>query len=505
MNREDFFSVHELRRQGFSIRAIARRLKLHRKSVRLALAAPHGRPPRRSGAQRPSLLDPHRAWVQAKLEQYPELSGRRIWRMLKSERGFTGGQTVVRDMVTELRPRLSKAKFTLSFAPGQSAQVDWGSWTSVLVDGTPRRIHFFVMVLSHSRWTYAELAYSQAMEFWLSAHRRAFEALGGVPKEVRFDRTKTAVCGVDANGRPIITPAYAAFAAHYNFTCDPCDAYSPDEKGRVENGVKYLKSAFFTGRQPSSMPAMEAALKEWLHDEANVRIHGTTGKRPVDVLAAEERAVLQPLPGLPYDCATERQCVADSRFRVTVDTNRYSVPFTFAATRLILRLYPERVLVLSPDRQVIADHPRSYARQGNFLIPEHERGLVLAKRHANDRRLLEHFLALGSAAEEYLAGLRDRRPDWRSHLRRINALSAIHSRDEMARILADALQHKAFGADYIQSIVSFRQRLAPEAGPLHVTRRQDLLDLDVPMIGMEIYSRLQTKKEPLDEPRNDSV
>jgi transposase len=82
MNREDFFAVHELGRQGLSVRAIARRLKLHRRSVRRALSAPNGQPPKRLGRPRPSLLDPHRAWVQTKLEQYPQIPGRRLWRML---------------------------------------------------------------------------------------------------------------------------------------------------------------------------------------------------------------------------------------------------------------------------------------------------------------------------------------------------------------------------------------------------------------------------------------
>lgn len=494
MRREDFFAVQVLRRQGLSVRAISRRLRLHRRSVRRALAAPNGLPSRRSGLVRPSLLDPHRAWVQAKLEQYPELAGRRLWRMLRSDRGFTGGETIVRELVNELRPRLRPAKFTLSFAPGQSAQVDWGSWVPVLVDGCPRRLHFFVMVLCHSRWLYAELAYSQAMEFWLSAHRRAFEALGGVPREIRCDRTRTAVCGTDALGKPLITPAYADFARHYGFTPDPCHPASPDEKGGVENAVKYLRSAFFAGRDPSPVPVMEAALRDWLQNEANVRTHGTTGRRPVDALA-EERPALQPLPTVPYDCATERQAAADSRFRITVDANRYSVPFEYASRRLILRLYPERIAVLNPERQLIAEHVRCYARHRNFLIPEHERGLVLAKRHAGDRRLLEHFLALGSGAEAYLAELRERRPDWRSHLRRINALVAIHGRDELVRCLADASEHRAFGADYIQSIIAFRQRLGPEPGPLHVTRRQDLLELRVPKTGMDIYSRLNIRKE----------
>jgi hypothetical protein len=160
---------------------------------------------------------------------------------------------------------------------------------------------------------------------------------------------------------------------------------------------------------------------------------------------------------------------------------------------VILRLHHDRVVLLSPgDRRLLADHPRCYGRKQDRLIPEHERELILATRHARDKRLLETFLALGSAAERYLAELQERRPDWRHHLRRINALAQIHGRDETARVLADALEHGAFAADYILSILTFRARKSPESGPLHVTRRQDLLDLAIPEPDLNLYNQEPT-------------
>jgi hypothetical protein len=185
-----------------------------------------------------------------------------------------------------------------------------------------------------------------------------------------------------------------------------------------------------------------------------------------------------------------RQTVADSRFRVTVDTNRYSVPSRFASRHLILERHADRIVLLDPaGGSPIADHPRSYGRKEDILLPDHERDLVLRTRHAADRRLLEDFLALGPAAAPYLAGLQEHRPDWRSHLRRINALAAVHGRDPAARVLADALEHRAFGADYVLNILNVRARCLPEPGPLHVTRRQDLLELSVPEPDFDVYDR----------------
>jgi transposase len=497
MSRVEAELVRDLRRQGLSLRAIGRRLGVHRRTVRQALASETRRRPR-PAAPRRSLLDPHRVWIRTLLERHPDLPARRVWSLLKSERDFSGGETIVRDCVSALRPRPGRAHFTLVFAPGECAQADWGAWRSVDVLGAPRRVSFFVMVLAHSRMLYAELALGEAMEHWLWCHRRAFEFFGGVPEKVRVDRCKTAVAGLRPDGRPQITADYAAFAGHYGFTVDPCHAYCPNEKGRAESGVGYVKSGFFAGREEGPFEPLQAALRNWLVNEANVRVHGATGKRPAEVFAAEEKARLRPLPPVPYECCVEKQTVADSRFRVTVETNRYSVPCEFAGRRVILHRYAQRIVLLAPDgARLLADHPRCYGRKQDVLIREHERGLVLKTRHAADRRLLEDFLTLGPAAEKYLAGLQERRPDWRAHVRRINALASVHGRDQTARVLADALEHDAFAADYVLSILSFRARVRPDPGPLHVTRRQDLLEISIPEPDLDLYDLEDPqRKEP---------
>ena len=489
MNRGDWLAVRTLSGEGLSVRAIARRLGMHRRSVRSVLRASGTKGPR-SGAPRPSKLDAHRVWMQTLLARHPDIPAQRVFSLLKSERGYTGGSSIVRECVALLRPKKRQAHFTLAFAPGECAQVDWGFWKSVDVEGTPRRVSFFVMVLAHSRMLYAELSLGEAMEHWLACHRHAFEFFGGVPEKVRVDRCKTAVAGLEPDGTPQITADYAAFAHHYGFAVDPCNAYCPNEKGRVESGVGYLKTGFFAGREPCSLPAMQAALRDWLVNEANRRIHGATGLRPCEAFATGDKLRLKPLPAMLHAGGVEHQAVADSRFRVTVDTNRYSVPAAFASRRVIVCKYHDRILVLTPDdRRLLADHPRCYGRKQDRLIPEHERDLILATRHVRDKRLLETFHALGSVTERYLEGLQERRPDWRSHVRRINAMAAVHGRDETARCLADALESKAFAADYVLSLLTFKKRRQDDPGPLHVTRRQDLLELTLPEPDLNIYNQ----------------
>jgi transposase len=468
-----------------SIRAVARRLGLHRRTVRVAVRS--DRPPRRTSAPRGSLIDPYRGWLLAKLEQYPELTAARLLQMLR-ERQYSGGYSVVKQCIRELRPRVLPAHFTMEFAPGECAQADWGCWRSAAVPGGRRRLSFFVMVLCHSRMLYAEFFYGEAMEHWLAAHRHAFEFFGVVPGKVMVDNLKTAVIRPAIGDQPAVYNAqYLDFAGHYGFKPWACAPKKPNQEGRVENGVGYVRTSFLAGREPAAVEAMNPALAHWRDTVANVRIHKTTGRRPVDLFAEADRAAMKPLPAGPHPCTVEKTVSATSRFRIAVDTNRYSVPAPFASQRLTLRLTADRVSVYDREHQLIADHPRSYGHRQPVVNPDHERDLVLRTRHARDQHQLSRFLTLGPAADAYLTGLRERRPDWRGHVRRINALVEIHGRDEVARLLADAKEHHAFSSEYVLNILEARQRTLPEPGALHLTRGHDLLELELPEPDLNIY------------------
>lgn len=494
MTPQRWQQIHALHDQGLSIRATARRLGLHRRTVREALQAQ--RPPKAKRNPRGSIIDPYRGWLLAKLEQYPELSAVRLLHMLK-EQGYGGGYGLVKQCVAELRQRLKPAYFTLRFAPGECAQVDWGTWKALDVPGGRRRISFFVMVLCHSRMMYAEFSFGQAMEHWLSAHRNAFEYFGGVPQKVMVDNCKTAVLTPAAPGQePLYHPDYLDFAGHYGFRPIACTVRRPNEKGRVEQAVGYIKSSFLAGREPSPPQVLAPALAAWLQTVANVRVHGTTNRRPAELFAESEKGALSALPAGPHPCAVVQSVAANNRFRIVVDTNRYSVPSRYASQRLRLTRRADRIVVHAPNGNLIADHPRNYGRGQNIVEPDHERELLLHRRHANDRRMLERFLALGTAADSYLTGLREKRPDWRGHVRRINALAEANGRDRVARALLDGLEHNAFSSQYVLNIIEARQRLRPHTGSLNVTRRKDLLELDGPTPNLDIYDRSSRQKEP---------
>jgi transposase len=482
MKRDTWLKIKDYCSKGRSKRWVARHLGVSRSTVARALLAEH--PPRRSGGRHGSALDGHMGWMQALLESEPGITAARIHAMLV-ERGVKAGTSTIREHVARLRPKATKAYLTLHFQPGECAQVDWGRAGVVEIEGTRRNLSLFVMVLAHSRMLYAELCLSEKMECWLAAHCRAFEYFGGVPQKVMHDNLKTAVIRHDAGTNPVFNPRYLDLARHYGFEPVACTPYRPNQKGRVENGVGYIRRAFLCGRPLEHPPALGEAMRHWLDTVANVRIHGTTHERPVDRFRNEQAKLLQ-LP-LPYDCCTILPCQANSQFRVIVDTNRYSVPPKYASRKLELRLYEDRVILYDGPR-LVAEHVRSYARRKDRLTPAHEREILERNRHGRRQRQLSKFLDLCEESSRYLEELKQRRPDWSTHIARINALVGIYGEDATIRVLRDATDNNAFSADYIHSMLCMSAKSKPEAGPLHVTRGEDLLKLKSIKVDLDLYN-----------------
>lgn len=479
---ETFSKIHDCRnRQGLTITQTARALGLHPQTVSAWSARPRFEP-RRSPPRR-SVLDPFKPRITRLLDTHP-YSAQQIFQRLREE-GYQGCVTIVRDYVRRIRPPKRPVYLKLHFAPGECAQVDWGAYGTVAVGNTSRRLSFFVMVLAFSRQMFVEFTLSQTMEHFLACHEHAFAALGGVPSKIMVDNLKSAVLQRLAGAAPVFNPRYLDFARHHGFAIAACNVARGNEKGRVESGVGYVKKNFLHGLELTDFGAIQAAAQLWLDSIANVRIHGETQQRPVDLLA-QERAALRPLSPHPYDIAQASTSVASSQFRITQDTNHYSVPAAYAHRRLTVKAYPDRICIYY-DNQLIARHPRRYGRHQDIEDPDHAKALIAQRGHAREQRLMLRFLALSPDAQAYYDGLEQRRLNARHHLRKILALAEIYPTDLVARAISDGLAFQAFSAEYITNILETRARALPEAGPLQLTRRHDLLDIDIAPPDLNAY------------------
>jgi len=482
---ETFCQIHHLHsHDGLNVAQIARALSLDAKTVSTWLARSHFRP--RRSVPRVSKLDPYKRTIRALLEAHPYSAVQILQRL--QEAGYEGGLTILKQYLATVRPRRAPAFLTLAFAPGECAQVDWGQFGSVSVGNTRRKLSFFVMVLCYSRLMYLEFTVSQTLEHFLACHQHAFEFFGHrVPVKIMVDNLRSAVLQRLTGQAPVFNPRYLDFAQHHGFQIVPCAVGKGNEKGRVEAGVGYVKKNLLAGLDIPDFHALNPAAREWLDTIANQRIHGETRQRPLD-LFEQEKAHLHPMSANLYDVGTVHGVRASNRFRVTFETNRYSVPAEYASRRLTLKAYPDRVC-LYHDNRLIARHSRSYERHRDFEDPDHPRELLAQRRSARHQKLLQRFLALSASAEHYYRELALRRLSAQHHIYKIIALSEIYGLEATARALDDAGAFEAFSCEYIANLLESRARALPEPAALHLTRRADLLEIELEEPNLDLYQR----------------
>lgn len=473
-----------LGRQSLTVAQTARALGLDARTV-AKWAEVEQFQPRACNTPRSSKLDAFKGQIVRWLDAHP-YSAQQIYQRLRAA-GFDGGITIVKDYVQRIRPRPVAAFLKLSFLPAEAAQVDWGEYGTITVGGTKRRLSFFVMVLCFSRRMYLEFTVSQTSEFFLACHERAFTAFGGVPQRLIIDNLKSAVLQRLAGVAPVFNARYLDFSRHWGFEISACNVRSGNEKGRVENGVGYVKKNFLAGLELADFSALQPAGALWVDTVANVRLHESTHQRPIEMFA-QERAALKPLNPNGFDLARVITARANKQFRVALDANHYSVPARYAGRSLTLKAYDDRVCVYA-DNQLIARHVRSMDRHQDVEDPQHPKALLEQRKSAREQRLLTQFLAISPRAGLYRAGLEAKRMDARAHLRKIVALLEMHGQDAVARALDDGLELQAFSAEYIAHILAARRRIGEEPGALQLTRGADLLDLELPAPDLSIYDR----------------
>ena len=275
-----------------------------------------------------------------------------IFAALRRE-GFSGSYSAVRRFVQKL-PRALNPTVPLDFAPGHSAQVDFGAGPTLIENGRRIKTWVFVMVLSFSRLLYAELVRDQSVPTWLGCHRRAFEFFGGISAQVRIDNAKCAItkaCATD----PLVQRAYAEFAMELGFRIDPCIPHTPEHKGQVERGVGYVKKSFFPTRTIESIEAGNRDLLHWCREEAGMRIHGTTREQP-NVRFLRERGLLIELPVRWPELCTYTQAKVHRDCHIQVASALYSVPWQHIGQRLSVKIGERIVEIYNSAHQVIAAH-----------------------------------------------------------------------------------------------------------------------------------------------------
>jgi len=480
---ETFHAIKHLHEnEHLNVSQIARELKVSRPTVRRQLAKTKYEKTLR--LPRSGKLDPYKDIIRNYLNRH-DYTAAQLFEMIKEE-GYEGGLSILRKYITQIRPPKKTAYLTLKFAPGESAQVDFGYCGTIEVGEERRRLYVFMMTLCYSRMIYAEFILRQNTEHFLQCHRNAFEYFGGVPEKVMVDNCKVAVSDASKYGSPVINAHYADLANHYNFRVVPCGVRKPYEKGIVERGIGYLKKNFLNGLEKGTLAALNNAGRNWMENVANVRIHGVTKKQPAELFKSEHEAMKE-LPLFPYDCCVTHNVRVNSQYRVVFESNRYSVPPELVCKHIDMKVYPAKLLFMH-NNKLVAEHVRSYEKHRDTVDFEHDKALIEKRHLMNKRRLLERFYSMGAIAEKYDKGLNEKRTNPRQHIRKIMALIDIYGIDEVKKAMEDTCVLEVFSADAVLNLIEMRHRSLPEPSPIHLSRKTDSLDIEIREVDLDLYN-----------------
>ena len=370
--------ILDLHRQGMSVSAIARQVGLDRKTVRRYLARGLAPPAYQPRPAQPTRLAPFEPYLRERVRAFPALTGQRLLREIR-EQGYLGGYTAVTDFLREVRPAtVSAFERRFETPPGRQAQVDFAYFRTTFTDepSAPRVVWLFSLVLGHSRMLWGRFVAHPDLDTVLRCHVAAFEALGGVPGEILYDRMKTVVLGEAAEG-VIYNAKLLAFASHYGFLPKACRPYRAQTKGKVERPFRYIREDFFLARSFRNLDDLNAQFRHWLDSVANARRHATTG-RVVVAHFAEEQPALRALPAGPYTAVLrlERRISRDGM--VSLDGNLYSMPDSTRRRSVEVQVLTDEVRIFE-DQHLVATHPVLEGR-GKRLVARGHRQLRPARR-----------------------------------------------------------------------------------------------------------------------------
>lgn len=477
-------NIHELAAQGWSRRRIARHLGLDRKTVRRYLRdgpksptlstpgsgvtegakSPLSTPGSAAPAEvvreaiqapsgRPSLCEPHRTQIEAKLQA--GLSAQRIYQDLRTEVQFAGSYQAVKRFVRHLRQAQPERVWRLEVQPGEEVQVDFGTGAWVVkADGRRRRPWVLRVVLSCSRKAYSEAVFQQTTENFIRCLENAFRSFGGVAQIINLDNLRAAVHRADWCD-PDLNPKLLSFCRHYDCALLPCRPRTPEHKGKTERGIGYLKSNALRGRTFPSLAAHNEFLRHWEKTVADVRIHGTT-RRQVAALFAEEQKALRPLPPDLFPCFQEGKRTVHRDSYVEVDKAYYTVAPEYIGATVWARWDSREVRIFNQRWEQIGLHAR--LAPGQF-----DKSLGLGGGTGPLHRQLDYWLQraqeLGAPCGQWSQGvLQHKGPLGLRSIMGLLQLADHHSFKTLNDACASALSRGAWRLRDVRALLEQRQR-----------------------------------------------
>jgi len=406
LNLMDQANIHYLPQKGWTKTEIAQFTGHHRDTITRVLNEPIDQQP--APRQRTSAIAVFAPQIASWLDQQWS-----VQRMLEDarqhpEHPYRGSPAAFYDYVRPLKQARKghpgQVPMRFNGLAGELLQIDWGEvrrfpFTRADLVGQTR--YFFAARLKYSRWMWVRFTTTMREETLLRCLIAVFVALNGVPWVVTTDNMKTVVIGRDHANQPIWLPAYAKCAAEFGFLPAACDPGAGNQKGSVENLVKFVKQNFLPGRSIRDDAHLAEEAARWLARVNGERESDATERTP-DELVRDEQPRFGPLPAVAHDYGFFDTLKVSRESLVNLDTNRYSVPVALVGQLLTVRIHPTRVALYSGDT-LVAAHPRQFGRHQRVVIPEHYEPVFACKPRARVMTYRDWLVQLSPQAADYVS------------------------------------------------------------------------------------------------------
>jgi len=483
--RRLFYAEH------FTINAIAEALNVHHGTVQDAIESKKFDS---KSVNRKSMLDPYIPAIKEIMEDYPKITATRLHQMLL-DRGFKGSVRQLRRRVRDIRPKPQKAYLSIRHLPGESAQIDWGSFGTLMIGSAKRALSCFVMVLSYSRYIFAKFTVDQTLESFLRCHVEAYDDFGGVARKNLYDNLKA--CVIERLGTLIrFNPAILDLAAHYHFKPTPCNVASGWEKGTAERMIRFLRQNFYVARQFNDLDDANRQLRHWLDGYANIRPWPQDRSKTVDKVFEEEKALLLPLPDHRREVNHVRPIRSGKTPYIRFDLNDYSIPYKLVRQPLTL-VANDKVIRVIDGAEEVARHQRCYDRGKQIENPKHIAGLLAQRKKAAVPKGRERILNIVPEAMELFNMLAERGHALNGNVGRMIILLNRYGEEAFRAAVLEAVASKTPRSSSIESILNrevVRKRTPP---PVPFSLPEDPRVKEQAFIKSDLskYDGLSKKKE----------
>jgi len=451
-------TIKTLDKQGKPKTHIAREMGCHRNTVRNVIR--REKVIEKQIRHKPSYFDTYRDKIKELLDK-PACAGRKVSRLriheiLQEEYGVDKSYDNLCKYIQKNFPKPVPAFGVQMTEPGEMAEVDFG-YLGMLpnLSGQLVKTWGLAMVLGYSREIYCEATYDQKIGTLLFFLKNGFEFFGGVPKRLKVDNMKTAILK-NQHYDLEFNQDFLEFTHHYSTVIVPCAPYHPEQKGKVESGIKYLQNNFVKGRQFTDGDDLKNQLMDWVVNVANQRKHGTTKKIPEAVFQSEEKERLPALPGEEFSFFQRGVRKVQANCHIHFENNYYSVPSLLAGKEVTVR-WNEHLIRIIYEGEQVALHQLNKSQGEYVTIRSHLPDYKTYSQTEYQARYEEKMADIGDWAHQYFKQILQTNPNyWSRTIKGILGLAKQYGQEAVDLSLGRAWYYRVTDLVTIRNICEKR-------------------------------------------------